>query len=437
MVLAAVWLGLCLSEGSEPPRWVRLYGAAAPPEGPLILRVESDALERRPERANREPLKYFVRSHARAALRNPDELQLDEEGFGVISLSGTTLELPSILRVADSEAVLAEGPLSLPNRVRANFLVHHSGWFEGTVRGQATRQVRVGAMDGRLVRGRRTRLVVSLADSTPEPATSESAVASVAGVPLLLETQGLTVRGSSAALTDPSGRAYFEVVPEDLSASLTVTVGSKLTPHTEFFAELPTEQAGFWGSREGELLRVSSLIPLPRLYYALVTREGLLARGSVKLDCELKVPCDAPIRGLAVPQEPAWLVVGREPALDGKTAIGWPVSGFTVDPPDTTHLKESCVLDGKAQALKHYDERTSKRARSLLLGFAIVSLLFLGSVITRLRRGRLPERPLEDDEAGALVIPVRSERWQTSAVALLALSFVALGVWIAGRLYGR
>ena len=427
-VCAAAILGFSLSTEPPEPMWVRLYGERPAPHAPLILRVEQGV----PFALRKSPASTRVSLVLRdgAGHQQTQMVVFDEDGSKVVSFAAVQAgEL--FIQAQTNTTVLARGILQFASEPFAKRLLHRSGWFDGKQRGRTDfGTLRVGVRDGRLVLGRRTQLVIEFRSANGHRNQTI----------LKGEIQGLTLANPRVALllpTDENGNALLDVTPQDLSASLTLSAEDSGGQLVEFFAELPVEKAGFWGESKGSAIELVSLIPVPRLNYALVDELGIVARGSANLRCDGLARCRTTVAEQSVPVTPSWLVVGREPELDGTSAIGWPLNVSANSPQGTVQFRETRILDGKADAIAAHRRAVKSRAYVTLAGFVAVGVMFLVAVARRLLRPSARVDAVLDDEGKAILLPLHSAQTHLLLLLLLAASLLALGVWTAVRAFSR
>ena len=184
--------------------------------------------------------------------------------------------------------------------------------------------------------------------------------------------------------------------------SLRFVAVSALLGSGELVAEVPVEKAQFWGQRAASGLELVSWLPVSSLHYAFINEQGVWSRGHVPLE---EMEGHGRIARIADSKNaigPRWLVVGREPALDGAASIGWPLDDSTSEARSTVTMRERLLLDGKVQARHEYERVRTVQVRRILFGFATVSVLFLLTVICYLAYGSQPIPSIEDEDGERL-----------------------------------
>jgi hypothetical protein len=362
-------------------------------------------------------------------------LELDEDSSAILTLEPGLLPPLRIAVALEGQPVLA-GTLAFERGALAKQLTVRSSWM--LARGTGASRFRVASRDGRFVLGRKTLLVIdtSVGEKPVLPAEAE------------LELEGFrSERGSTldSSTLDSRGRFVLAGVPTDLIASVRLRLRASAE---ESVAQIPVDQQGFWAERHGDSAQIQSLVPLSHLHYAIVSARALWARGRVELRCDTAATCSASI-GLpgAVPGDERFIVLGREPALDGPLSIGWALDGGSEEPKQTTLFREALLIDGMIQARQVERARATRRTTQTMAGFGVVGTAFLLTVLMRLWSAqRKLERHSSDDptkmpphhtpfelggtEDAPLPIPMVSSKRSLGWVLFLTLSLLALGLWV-------
>jgi hypothetical protein len=285
--------------------------------------------------------------------------------------------------------------------------------------------IEVRLRDGRLVLGRSSTIEVRRF----EPLTRASNIT--------LEGDGFTVL-SSPTVTESVHAASqwlpFQVRPTQSLVSLRIRAEEGLGKRFEFQADVPVESMQFWGQSSGDSMEVHSTLPVTSLYYALVSEGGVWARGRVQFEGPSGKERVARVGSRAEMRRVRWLIVGREPTLEGVSAIGWPVSDELETTQATVTMRDRLLLDGKTMALRRLALEERKRLYRILIGMIGTSLAFLAVVFVQLRR------PLRVVLSGAItdeapeVVPLNSRYAGGILLLGIALGFAALCVWVVLRL---
>jgi hypothetical protein len=353
------------------------------------------------------------------------QVTLDEDESGIATFVGSeTAGLK--LHVMCGSRTLAQGSLVFPAQPFKKQLTFRSAVVSGQAHGPFEFEVHV--TEGRLVLGRIGHLELRIHDSRRQPLS----------LPVTLETQGLTVvspNQTQGNRSDVNGCLRFTVLPTDLSVSLRFVAVSALLGPGELVAEVPVETAQFWGQRAASGLELVSLLPVSSLHYAFINEQGVWSRGHVPLE---DMEGHGRIARIADSENvigPRWLVVGREPALDGAASIGWPLDDSTSEARSTVSMRERLLLDGKVQARREYEHVRTVRVSRILFGFVTVSVLFLLTVIGYLVHGSQPIPSIEDEDGERLEVPVHSQRRSLLLLLGLVVVLAALGAWIVLRTF--
>jgi hypothetical protein len=287
--------------------------------------------------------------------------------------------------------------------------------------------VRIGAgiREGRFILGQSSQLLVQTSDLEGEPLSAE----------LTLETQGLEITGQSARTvtrTNPQGRVSVTVIPRDFTVSLKLLAVDASAKTGEFVAEIPVEATAFFAKKDRQGIDVESSIPSDVLDYAVVTERGLWARGTLSLNCAESKNCRGRLPRETLPADRAWLILGREPALDGASNVGFALDDCD-GPCSTVTFREAMLLDGKPSAMAAYRQAESVRRRRILTVSAITGGAFLGALawlllraIVRGQRGA-QRQSIEDP------LPLTSLGIGIYWLLFFALAVAAIGVWISSR----
>jgi hypothetical protein len=436
--LLAVMLGVSLGDRSRPPRWARVWGGPTAGPTPLSLRVELV------EAAPRQHLDTHLDARIRLVDGGGKQMELplsfDAEGQAYVMFPEHGPD-PTV-SVLLGEERLASGPIRLTRASYFQQRQQRGGWWRGKAEGDL--RIAVGCSRGVLALGHAGTIGIAVANPAGQPVATELtllleglAPVSPVGREPLLQARPVTVR------TNARGEATLEVVPKDLSASLRVVAGPIDKPIASFAASIPVESVPIVADlRDGQVV-VDSLIPIPRLYYALVNEQGRWAGGGIDMLCDTTGRCHGQAAVAAKPTLPAWLMVGSEPALDGPNVVGWPL---TTSPPalvsEAVMVRDRLLLDGRRAANGVAERRRVTRFERVVFGVVFACLVLLLTIALELSRGRrnLARFSAELDE---LFPQGPSERLSVSRpastisiVLLVVFGLVALVAWIKGRISG-
>ncbi|MGC4070457.1 MAG: hypothetical protein QM784_38495 [Polyangiaceae bacterium] len=437
LLVSAIALGLHLTSTPPTTSWVRVWGVREIGEGAdLVLRLTAGRLD--PLSPGVEGSSLLVRVRDGAGRVRERWVKLDEDSNGIVQFERGLLPPLRITIVLEGQC-LFDDVVAFEHGAMSKRLTYRPAWM--TARGTGTSRFRVASRDGRFVLGRKTLLVVDafVGEQRALPADVE------------LELEGFRAERSSslrASAVDSRGRFVLPVVPTDLVASARLRARSS---GEESFAQIPIDQQGFWAESDGDSIRIRSLVPLTHLHYAIVSARALWARGRVELRCDDGADCGASMGAFGAPRgDERFVVLGREPSLDGPLSIGWALDDGSEEPRQTVLFRETLLMDGMLRARQVDRERAARRTTRTLVGFGVVGTAFLLTVLLRLWVARREierfalgdsaevvfrqsvERSDDSDEVQSL--PMASSRRALGWVLFLTLSLLALGVWVWTRL---
>jgi hypothetical protein len=252
----------------------------------------------------------------------------------------------------------------------------------------------------------------------------------VRNVKLSFDPDGMAVDEKNTRLTtDAMGRAFVRVTPREHVVSLRVnaTLGEE---KGSWFGRLPIIPGAFSVRLEENGLSIVSPIPRDIAYYAVITRDRTLTRGSVVLQPTPNGLASAHVPLPERPAEPLWAIASGEPELDSSSTVGWPLqavppgaeparSRVTVDPLLVDGIYRAEVIDGKRRS----------QARWIAGGVTLIAVILASLLFSYVgRRSRvvleahLAESMLEDGASER--ISDRPGRFWGVVIAILC---VALG----------
>lgn len=345
---------------------------------------------------------------------------IDERGMASPALDfGGAIHGPVGVRVSAGKRTLAEGVLELSADEWRKSLRDLGGFVaHGSRSGSLLVQVAPG-------RG-------ALAVPFEEPLLIEvrNANGPVRNVKLSFEPDGLAVAERDTRLvTDVMGRAVVRVTPREHVVSLRVnaTLGEE---KGSWFGRLPIIPGAFDVRLEENGLSIVSPIPRDLAYYAVITANRTLTRGSVVLEQTQNGFASAHVPLQERPDEQLWAIASGEPELDSSSTVGWPLRAAPLGaaPLRSRVVVDPLLVDGTLRA-EAIDGRRRTQARWIaggvtLIAFVLASILF-GYEGRRSRivlETHLAESFLEEgaDER----ISDRPARWWGVLIAILC---VALG----------
>jgi hypothetical protein len=230
----------------------------------------------------------------------------------------------------------------------------------------------------------------------------------------------------ASAVTDARGRAVLRIAPEEHVVSLTLELGTSVSPQRVTFA-LAVVPGALRARREGAELVIESPVPREVAYFALVTEHERLLGGRAVLRANARGDTTARVQLPALPQEPVYAVVSSERDLRSPASVGWPLDVVADgEPARTFDAVEALLLDGRPRAMLREAQRRS-RVRWVVGAFSAAALaieLLLLVAFTK-RSDRTLDAHLEgagmDAEAALRLAPKRSP------AVIVALIAVALG----------
>jgi hypothetical protein len=416
-------LGLILVESIPSPVWVRVWGVAVSGNAPLVLRLERGG--ETPFGSNAKPWVGAAELRRDTGAVEVAQVTFDEDDSAFVSFASPASSAVHLRVTAESRS-LVDGALRLQSQSFREPFTFQSSVVVGQKRGPFEIEVRV--VGGRLVLGRVGVIEVRIRDANRRPLS----------VPVVLDAQGLTdikPSDSSTSNRDDGGRVRFTVKPTDWSVSLRLYVAKNSSNPGEFVAEVPADTAQFWGANVAGKLEVHSLLPISSLYYALVNEQGIWKRGRVELVNTGSVERVARLAATDGVASPRWLIVGREPSLDGASSIGWPldVEVPSGTPSETLAMRERLFLDGKITAIRDYRRTVALRTRRILVGFVSVAVLFLLTVFSYLWQAQRQRVGVDNEDGGRIEVPVRSQHLSLLVLIWLTFAFLGIGFWVFMR----
>jgi hypothetical protein len=413
-------LGFAVVEEQPSPKYLRVWGGAIAGDTPLILRLERGSTA--VFRGSEPPREYSVELRRASVLLESARVTFDEDEHSTVSFRA--IERAGLsLRVYDGRGFDFNGPLTFSPQPFERQLTYFSGAIRGRLAEPAPIEVRI--RDGRFVLGRPGTVEVRRF----EPLTRASN--------MTLEGDGFTVLSPPMVMeyvnTGPQW-ILFQILPTQSLLSLRIRLEGGLRKGFEFTADVPVESAQYWGQRTGDDFEVHCTLPVTSLYYALVSEQGVWARGRVPLDGKSGQERVARIGSRADMRKVRWLIVGREPTLDGVSAIGWPVSDEIETTKALVTMRDRLLLDGKTITLRRLALEGRQRLYRILVGVICTSLAFLAVVVVQLRRPSREVLAAVSTDEVPIEVPLNARH--TGGILLLGivLGFAALCVWVVMRL---
>jgi hypothetical protein len=346
-----------------------------------------------------------------------DEDEHSTVSFRAIERAGLSL------RIYDGSGFDFNGPLTFSPQPFERQLTYVSSAVRGRSAEPVPIEVRI--RDGRFILGRPGMVEVRRFD----PLTRASH--------MTLEGDGFTVLSPPTVLQSVHAAPPwipFLVRPTQSLVSIRLRAEEGLGKSFEFQADVPVESAQYWGQITGDDFEVHCTLPVPALYYALVSEQGVWARGRVPLDGKSGQERVARVGSRVDMQKVRWLVVGREPTLEGVSAIGWPVSDEIETNKALITMRDRLLLDGKTMALRRFSIESRQRLHRILIGIIGSSLAFLAVVFVQLKRPSRVVLPGASIDEASLEVPLNA-RYAVGILLLgIALGFAALCVWVVLRL---
>ena len=323
-----------------------------------------------------------VEGTAAGAALGPWQGSTGSDGIAEVSLpTGQPLRGPVSLRVTRGEAVLAEGPITIPP---AAHVAAGPAVVGGVTTGDLSIQVEV--LQGTLAAPFEGSLRLRLVGSGREPLRQPGVVLEVS------MTGGELTAGQERVETDRSGAATLQVKPLAHHVELTVTARDPAGRTGRWVGVLPVLPGAMrlepLGATE---LSVISPAPRERAYVSLLSDHGRVAGAVVPL---VRDPAGFHAGRFAaeLPPAPAQLhaVVSGDPYEQGVGTVAWPIrpaEGAPAVQPITL------LLDG-LPAAELREMARANRARQL--GLLVIGAAALLEVLLLVRVSRASQRRLEE-----------------------------------------
>ena len=430
LTVLVVALSLLVVAAPRPVTGAQLYGGPSPDGKRLSLRVvvaERQGELTRP--ATGRPVRVELRRRGLAVASW--EGMLDTEGSAAATLQSPEPlgDSPVVLVAAPwADEPLALGTLDIPTRDRWQGTTRvRGGWIESPRRGDL--KLRVAPAEGTMAVPFETALLVEVLDlGHPAP-----------NVELALSPESLSVT-ERPRRTNELGRAVLRVRPLAHVAALEVVARSPTGRRGRWYSTLPVV-GGAMPARLSPrgLLVVQSPIARERAYFAIVTRTGRFAGGTIALTPDGRGGAQGSTR-VERPADPdAWIVVSSEMDLAAPSTVGWPIGDATEEflsgrlrkAPHSRAVSDALQLDGLAPLLRHEAQRQGRVRRLTALFVATATALVIMLLMLRVRDA---QRHLHDHlarhGADARVAPSRTKTLMSTAIAALcvALGFLILAL---------
>lgn len=417
-------LGLSLGGKQEPTRWIRVWGG--PTEGPAPLSLRIELVDIDPTQSS--PLPRDARIRRQRSDRTSETLALDFDDEGTAFATFPPSRELSELSVWFGQTLVAADRVRLDRESFWGRRRQRGGMLRG--RSEGSLSVTAGCREGVLSLGQLGHLEFTVSDRDGRALPTD----------LMLQLEGLESNaGNASALvrSDAQGRASLAVIPKDLSASLQILAGPIDKPTARYFSSIPVEASAMRGSLRKDQVHVTSLVPLPRAYYSLINAEGRWGAGAIELKCDASSRCQGDATLATLPSNPAWLMIGTEPSLDGPNVVGWPVmqlEGSSVQPSVT--VPDQLLLDGKPVALARLARERNSRFLRVLLGLGIALVLLLGTTASHLFRARQAATALTAQLPESTTLLARPRLVWVALLVLVTAGLAAVVAWARLRIVG-
>ncbi|MDI1446842.1 hypothetical protein [Polyangium sp. 6x1] len=324
----------------------------------------------------------------------PKAVSLGPDGVGEASVeTNAPLTGPLDVRVVQGKTVLAEGtvPLRAPPP---------KGAPAGDIAGISSGHYRffVRARRGHLVSPFPEALDVSV--GLPEHASPYRP--GFARIALSLSGPGATITPETNQ-TDEEGRASFTITPLAHHVELVIAARDPDGNEGRWEGLLPVHPGAIWldpDLRSG--LTFVSPAPRDRVYASVLTDAGRILGAVVPMTRD-----DAGFfRGrldIALPADPAQIVVSGDPGERGDATIAWPLADRSAS---TAAPRLELLLDGSAAAEAREHARASSARRAAVF---LVAVAALAEVLLILVRTRASQRDLDTNLAAAVSLETSDE----------------------------
>jgi hypothetical protein len=319
-------------------------------------------------------------------------------------------------------SLLAAGPIALSLDRWAARARRRGGWIRGRDAGELV--LSIAPQRGAFVIGAADPLLIFV----------QHAGNPVSGARLTLSAEGAELGITEDLRTNPQGGARIFLQATALNPTVRIEARSADGRTGLIDSGVPVVPGGFHVTITTAGLRIESATPRSEAFFSLVTDRGRVTGGALELGPDAHGGAWAAL-DLAVPPEPAWLVVSSEVDENSAAALGWPLTLGT-DPGQTFDVPDALLLDGLPAA---FTREQARRARVRWLTATFIALAFALSVVLLVLRVRAADRNIArhlhsdlEHETAARIAPRRMLP-VLGALLLLALGFVLLALIVAAR----